>query len=229
MLAVRDEFEARAFDDPAGWWPDQPDVIGGRDRSAGGSWCVSDVRTGVTALVLNRPEKRVGTPSRGLLPLLAARHRDGWTEHLDHREMAGFTLVLVAGAHVTSWEWTGQQLTRRELDAGLHVMTPRGVDPSDPLTNRLAPQLAATDWPAVLRQESPSSAADALFVRHDTPAGVYRTVFAQLIEAGPGRLRLRYARAPWSPDWTERSWRIEDGGVAPDGDRRPGKGRSLTP
>ena len=52
-----------------------PDVIGGRDRTAGGTWCASRVDTGVTALVLNRGQKRLASPgaaSRGILPLLAA-------------------------------------------------------------------------------------------------------------------------------------------------------------
>ena len=29
------------FDDPAPWWPDLPDVYGGRDRTAGGTWCAT--------------------------------------------------------------------------------------------------------------------------------------------------------------------------------------------
>ena len=58
ILAVRDELVSRDFDDPDAWWPEQPGVIGGRDRQAGGSWCVTDVATGVTALVLNRIERR---------------------------------------------------------------------------------------------------------------------------------------------------------------------------
>ena len=88
MLALRDELISRSFDLPGAWWPDEPDVIGGRDRQAGGSWCVSDVRSGVTGVVLNRPERREaapGAPSRGVLPLLAVRHGDGWPESLDAR------------------------------------------------------------------------------------------------------------------------------------------------
>src|SRR5215475_4284789 len=52
ILAIRDEFVSRDFDPPGAWWPEQQGVIGGRDRLAGGSWCVSDPRTDVTALVL---------------------------------------------------------------------------------------------------------------------------------------------------------------------------------
>src|SRR4051794_23384173 len=62
VLALRDELVGRDFDDPAAWWPDQPSVVGGRDRVAGGSWCVTDVDSGVTALVLNRPQRRLAAP-----------------------------------------------------------------------------------------------------------------------------------------------------------------------
>ena len=74
VLALRDERTDREFDDPGAWWPEQPHVVGGRDRAAGGSWCVTDVASGSTALVLNRGQRRVaapGAPSRGVLPLLA--------------------------------------------------------------------------------------------------------------------------------------------------------------
>ena len=54
ILALRDELTSRDFDDPGRWWPETPDVVGGRDRAAGGTWCASRVSTGTTALVLNR-------------------------------------------------------------------------------------------------------------------------------------------------------------------------------
>ena len=38
LAANRDERLDRAWDPPAAWWPDQPGVIGGRDRSGGGTW-----------------------------------------------------------------------------------------------------------------------------------------------------------------------------------------------
>ena len=37
LAANRDEFYARPTRD-AGWWPDRPDVVGGRDLQAGGTW-----------------------------------------------------------------------------------------------------------------------------------------------------------------------------------------------
>ena len=78
LPAIRDELMSRDFDEPGAWWPHQPGVVGGRDRQAGGSWCVSDVTSGVTALVLNRTERRTGSPSRGVLPLLATAFGSSW-------------------------------------------------------------------------------------------------------------------------------------------------------
>jgi hypothetical protein len=118
ILAIRDEFVSREFDDPGAWWPDRPNAIGGRDRRAGGSWCVSDVASGTTALVLNRPEKQVGTPSRGVLPLAAVDAGERWTEQIDHREMASFTLVLAGPGGVSAWSWDAVSLRRHEFPAG---------------------------------------------------------------------------------------------------------------
>src|SRR5437879_3598976 len=94
ILALRDELTSRDFDDPYSWWPKQPDVIGGRDRSAGGTWCAVRISTGVTALVLNRPQKRIadpGAPSRGLLPLLGVDRETAWLASIDLTGMASFT------------------------------------------------------------------------------------------------------------------------------------------
>src|SRR3954452_15170341 len=77
LLALRDELTTREFDDPARWWADRPDVVGGRDRVAGRTWCATRRPTGTTALVRIRPQKRLGdrgAPSRCVLPLLGLPH-----------------------------------------------------------------------------------------------------------------------------------------------------------
>lgn len=75
VAANRDERLDRAWDPPGAWWPDHPDVLGGRDRSAGGTWMAVS-RRGTAAMVLNRPGSLGPAPglrSRGELPLLALR------------------------------------------------------------------------------------------------------------------------------------------------------------
>ncbi|MBX6373302.1 MAG: NRDE family protein [Acetobacteraceae bacterium] len=77
LAANRDERLERPWDPPAAYWPDRTTVIGGRDRSAGGTWMALDTRTGVVAAVLNRPGSLGPAPgkrSRGILPLLALEH-----------------------------------------------------------------------------------------------------------------------------------------------------------
>jgi uncharacterized protein with NRDE domain len=220
ILALRDELTSRSFDLPDAWWPDQPTVIGGRDRTAGGSWCVSDVASGTTALVLNRAERRTGTPSRGGLPLAAVAAAtvkasvaagDAWTDVIDHTDMAGFNLVLAAPGGLVAWTWDATELRRFDLEAGVHMVTTTGIDTADPKTQKFAPLLGAAEpiagWRDVVTSCVPSDDPAALVVRHELGDAVYATVFGQLITASPDALHVAYSRTPWERSgWTERSW-----------------------
>jgi hypothetical protein len=207
ILAIRDEFVSREFDDPGPWWPEQPTVIGGRDRRAGGSWCVSDVRTGLTALVLNRIERQVGTPSRGVLPLAAVAAGPSWPDQLDYRDMASFTLVLAAPDAVTAWSWDAAELVRHDLAAGTHVFTSRGADAADEKAGRLAKEFAHRPWLEIVTERPPADDRTALVVRHEFETDTYATVFGQLISSAPGTLRIAYSRTPWLTDtWVHAHW-----------------------
>lgn len=202
ILALRDELTSRDFDDPAAWWPEQPTVVGGRDRVAGGSWCVTDTATGITALVLNRPQRRIaadGAPSRGVLPLLAVSHGSDWPDRLDCTGMASFAVVLVSPDSLTGWSFDGELLTRRNLEKGTHMVTSGGAE--DGKDARYLARFAATQtadaWRAVVEGEDPQDDLSALVVRHEIGERVYGTVFGQLIEARPGTLTLSYSRTPW--------------------------------
>jgi Transport and Golgi organisation 2 len=76
--ANRDEMQQRPWRPPGRHWPDRPDVVGGLDELAGGSWFgLNDY--GVVAGILNRwgtlgPEE--GRRSRGELVLEALDHAD---------------------------------------------------------------------------------------------------------------------------------------------------------
>ena len=209
ILAIRDEFTARAFDPPGEWWPAAPGVIGGRDQRAGGSWCVTDVASGVTALVLNRRERQTGAPSRGVLPLAAVSAGPEWPERVEYHEMAAFNLVLATPAGVTAWTWDTTRLRKVDLAAGLHLVTSSGVDTDDPKTTAFAPRFAAEDWLDVVGSRRPSPEVGALVVRHEVGSEVYATVFGQLITATPGALTIRHSRTPWQRDsWTEQRWPV---------------------
>jgi hypothetical protein len=208
ILALRDELADRPFDDPGRWWPEFPEAIGGRDRLAGGTWCATRLDTGVTALVLNRPEKRdadPGAPSRGVLPLLAVAHERSWPRAVEVTGMASFTLVLVTARSLTTWDFDGEHLAARELSEGTHMVTSGG--PEDRKAERYLPLFAGADepegWRRLVRGAAPADDPGALVVRHERDGRVYATVFGQLVEAVPGRLHLEHSRRPWSPEpWT---------------------------
>lgn len=211
LLALRDEFADRDFDDPGAWWPDRPGVIGGRDRRAGGSWCVSDVASGVSALLVNRIERMDGTPSRGILPLAAVTHGERWTDHVDHRSMASFNLVFARPDGTTIWSWDASELRRTDLDAGTHLITSRGVDADDAKTRRFAPAFRdtpVTGWQAVVDGCLPDDAESALVVRREFDSRRYATVFGQLVTGVAGELTITHSRTPWLGDtWDSESWR----------------------
>jgi uncharacterized protein with NRDE domain len=212
ILALRDELTSREFDDPGEWWPQQAGVVGGRDRLAGGTWCASGVSSGVTALVLNRPQKRradLAAASRGMLPLLAVEHRDDWPDRVDLAGMASFALVLVTADHARTWAFDGSELTRTDAEPGTYMVTSGGIE--DGKAERFLPAFAAADdgdgWRALVQRDAPSPDLTELVVRRERDGLVYATVFGQLIEAEPDRLRLTYSRTPWIYEsWTNTTW-----------------------
>jgi hypothetical protein len=201
ILALRDELVGREFDDPGAWWPAQPPVVGGRDRVAGGTWCATDALSGVTALVLNRPQKRLGTPSRGALPLLAVEHGVDWPSYLDVSEMASFALVLAARDALTLWVWDGSSLTSEPLPPGTHMVTSGGEE--DGKSARYLRDFVtapAAEWPGLVARHEPADDRAALVVRHAFEGGVYATVFGQVITADAAGVQISWSRTPWQLD-----------------------------
>lgn len=208
MLALRDERRSRDFDLPGAWWPDAPGLIGGRDRQAGGTWCASDVARGVTAVVLNRPERRTGAagaPSRGVLPILAATAGAAWPDRVTVEGMASFNLVLAGADRLRWWSFDGDRLEHFELEPGCHVFKPRGrvADGADGVDARLTDGPARLDdldastaaawgpWFTALQEATPTADGSGLLAHRDLEDGdTYETVFGQFIAARPGTLRL---------------------------------------
>ena len=212
VLALRDELVGRDFDDPGAWWPDQPGAIGGRDRTAGGTWCVTDVATGVTGLVLNRPEKPLadeGAPSRGVLPLLAVGQGAHWPAAVDLTGMASFNLVLASPESLTCWSYDGEQLLREELPAGTSMVTSGGAEDGKAARYLATFEQAAfpDEWLQVLRETAPAPDPAALVVRVERDDRVYATVFGQVFTSAPGSLEHAWSRQPWGEgEWTTRTW-----------------------
>ena len=147
--AVRDEFVDRAWDPPATHWGGR--LLGGRDRSAGGTWLAVDPDRPAVAAVLNGtrlPLPADGVrPSRGGLPLAALRgevpsHVDGYD---------GFHLVLGTTQRVRVWSWDGTAVRTTELAPGDHVIVNEGVDPADrPVAAKLHAVDGHEDWVRLL-------------------------------------------------------------------------------
>ena len=215
IAANRDERLDRVWDPPAAWWPDRPGVVGGRDRTAGGTWMAVN-GTGVFAAVLNRPGSLGPAPgkrSRGELPLLALESDSAAAAArrltaLPADEWRPFNL-LVADRRTASF-LRGTGAGRPEavpLPAGISMVTAH--DPNDmasPRTRRHLPRFRTADPPAPDRNDWTSwealladdgyeeSVAEALRV---PPVGGFGTVCASLLAIGAdGTLIWRFANGP---------------------------------
>lgn len=215
VAANRDERLDRAWDLPGAWWPDHPDIIGGRDRSAGGTWMALN-RAGVMAAVLNRPGSLGPAPgkrSRGELPLLA---------------LTGAPTAAAAARRITAlpadaWRPFNMVLADRRggiflrglgagrpealpLPAGVSMVTAH--DPNDlasPRTRRHLPRFRAApppdpdrddwqSWEVLLADDGHEGGiAEALRV---PPVGGFGTVSASLLALGTGRSLWRFAAGP---------------------------------
>jgi uncharacterized protein with NRDE domain len=195
MAANRDERLDRPWDPPAAHWPEQPDVVAGRDRSGGGTWMGLN-GNGVAAAVLNRQGSLGPAPgkrSRGELPLLALAHSSASAAaaaiaDTDARAWRSFNLVLADrhGAAFVRGLGYGHPETQT-LTPGLHMVTAH--DPDDLHSPRVARHLsrfqAATApelddwaaWRAILADRS-GEAGEQLNV---VPRGGFGTVCSSLL------------------------------------------------
>jgi Transport and Golgi organisation 2 len=225
LAAVRDEFADRSWDPPAAHWPSlSPELFGGRDRVAGGTWLAVRRARPAVAAVLNGaflpvPADRT-RPSRGGLPLAVlagtpAPDRDALLAY------DGFHLILGTPDQVIVWSWDGVASTRTELIPGDHIVVNRGVDTvEDPLVPHFAPRLAhlppvmphagadtltAWDgWVDLLRGDdlAPDDPR-ALLVRHEHAGRVYASTSASLVAVGhDGGARFDFTATPHAPAWS---------------------------
>jgi hypothetical protein len=213
LAANRDERLDRAWDPPGAWWPDRPGVVGGRDRSAGGTWMAMN-RAGVLAAALNRPGSLGPAPgkrSRGELPLIALAQ--------DRAESAAAAVIAVDASGWRSFNmviadrtgaWFVRGLGRgrpdaQALSAGLHMITAH--DPDDPESPRVARHLPrfrdatppeADDWRAwrTILADRTGSAAEQINV---VPRGGFGTVSSSLV-ALPARGQPIWLFAAGPPD-----------------------------
>jgi hypothetical protein len=125
--ANRDELSTRPWKAPARHWPDRPEVVAGKDMTAGGSWFgVND--DGLFAAILNRPGTlgpETGKRSRGELVLEALDHAEAKVAaealaELNPESYRPFNLV-VADRYDAFW------LRHAGNTSSLRIRTPSGA------------------------------------------------------------------------------------------------------
>lgn len=211
--AIRDEFADRPWDPPAAHWRGPwAGLLGGRDRTAGGTWLAVDPqreRPALAALLngVRRPPPEVGArPTRGTLALdvLATGEVPEGDAVLDYD---GFHLVRATLDAVDVWSWDGDELVHRSLTPGDHIIVNLGPDAlEDPLVPHFAPLLAATPAPTgeswapwiELLQGDGIDGDDprALLVRRDIDGRTYASTSASLVALSPTGVRYAFNPSP---------------------------------
>lgn len=147
LAGNRDEFHERPAA-PAGWWPGAPNVFGGRDLQAGGSWLALD-RRGRLAVVTNfrEPGAAPGPRSRG--ELVAGfvendRTPEDFASQVSSQgdRWSGFNLLMFDFA--ASGTGPRAHYLSNRAPAGL-----AGGEPIAPGVHGLSNHLLDTDWPKV--------------------------------------------------------------------------------
>lgn len=129
VAANRDEFHRRPARE-AHWWPDRPDILGGRDLLAGGTWLAVS-RKGRIALVTNDRDaepKRGKLPTRGLLVtgfLTSTLSPLDYFAGIDAPAYAGFNLI--AGGDDLAW-LSNRNGAPQPLAAGVYGLSNAQLD-----------------------------------------------------------------------------------------------------
>jgi len=128
LAGIRDEFTGRAWQPPARHWPDYPELVGGLDLLAGGTWLAVAPEARRVACVLNG--RGVVAPAgsrltRGVLPLRAAA--DGKLARAGVADFDPFHLLIAEPGRASLVSWDGETFTERELAAGLHMVVNSGL------------------------------------------------------------------------------------------------------
>ncbi|MEP6483676.1 MAG: NRDE family protein [Rudaea sp.] len=141
LLGNRDEYHGRPTL-PAAAWTDEPNVIGGRDLEAGGSWLAVN-RNGRFATVTNVRSgvSKTGKRSRGALVAdfvrSTANSRDYAATVAAHRDEFG-PFNLIVGDAQSVWMASSLAVDAWPLEAGVHVFSNGPPNPRWPKAQRLA-------------------------------------------------------------------------------------------
>ena len=132
VAANRDEWRDRPAE-PARWWTDHPDVLGGRDLKAGGTW-MGVTRAGRFAAVTNfrdPSDKRSTARSRGELVTQFLLSKQSPADFLSSlaaraRDYNGFNLIVGDGGEL--WYFGSREGTARPIEPGVHGLSNHLLD-----------------------------------------------------------------------------------------------------
>jgi uncharacterized protein with NRDE domain len=151
VAANRDEFHRRTTA-PSQFWPEQPDLLAGRDLEAGGTW-MGVTRQGRFAAITNYRDPALSLPaarSRGELPVTFLTRNETPAEFLQElagraSDYAGFNLLVGAGGDLWYFSNNTRERQPRSLAPGIYGLSNARLDyPWPKLTlakSRLAPLL----------------------------------------------------------------------------------------
>lgn len=176
----RDEFHGRPAS-PAAWWNDKPDILGGRDLEAGGTW-LGLHRAGRFATVTNyrdadQPSRRFVSRG-GLVTGFLESDIDPleFIDSIDGEDYAGFNLLGVADGRLVYCSNRGAG--SRELSPGIYAVANATLD---------------TPWPKVERIKS---ALDALIREDAVDASALLAMLADRTRAPVDTSEESYADLP---------------------------------
>ena len=140
IAANRDEYHARPSE-PMHYWPDQPDILAGRDSRAGGTWFGVN-RNGLFAAVTNYRAPGLTSNqarSRGELVTRFLRNLES-TENFgsflceQHTAFSPFNLVY--GEHGKLFSFSSIDPVNRPLESGFHSISNGAIDELWPKMSR---------------------------------------------------------------------------------------------
>ena len=164
LAGNRDEMTGRPWKPPGRHWPLAPDVTGGFDEIADGSWLAINGH-GVVATILNRTGTLGpvdGKRTRGELVIEALDHADAVAaadamSHLNAKAYRPFNLVLADNRDAFWLRSDGESLRIVEIPEGVSMLTSAEMnDTADPRIKAFLPRFrsaplpdpAAGDWKA---------------------------------------------------------------------------------
>ena len=207
IAANRDEMRDRPWRAPGRHWPDRPDIRGGLDELAGGSWLAMNDH-GVVAAILNRRGSlgpADGKRSRGELVLDALDHADAVDaveslSHLAANAYRSFNLLIADNRDAYWIKSLGHgRVLASEIPDGLSMLTASDLDdPTDPRIAHYLPRFAAVakpepeagdwrEWQALLALGVPPGTQDpssALCIRRDDGFGTSSSALIALPAIG---------------------------------------------